>query len=113
MKTLTTAAVVLTAATSVALADPAETIEFVPAPDWLAAQAEPTELTDQQMDQVTAGISPVRPTNSDDATKIKYSSSEDGSFVRSGFSEVRFGDEDGAVDNSAIGAYTIAVGTGN
>ena len=29
-------------------------------------------------------------------------------FIRGGFGEARFGDEDGAVDNSAIGAYTIA-----
>jgi hypothetical protein len=33
-------------------------------------------------------------------------------FVRGGFGEARFGDEDGAVDNSAIGAYTIAASTG-
>jgi outer membrane protein OmpU len=33
-------------------------------------------------------------------------------FIRGGFGEVRFGDEDGAVDNSAIGAYTIAASTG-
>jgi outer membrane protein OmpU len=33
-------------------------------------------------------------------------------FIRGGFGEVRFGDEDGAVDNSAIGAYTIAAATG-
>ena len=33
-------------------------------------------------------------------------------FVRGGFGEARFGDEDGAVDNSAIGAYTIAAATG-
>ncbi len=33
-------------------------------------------------------------------------------FIRGGFGEARFGDEDGAVDNSAIGAYTIAASTG-
>jgi len=33
-------------------------------------------------------------------------------FVSGGFGELRFGDEDGAVDNSSIGAYTIAAGTG-
>jgi outer membrane protein OmpU len=33
-------------------------------------------------------------------------------FVRGGFGELRFGDEDGAVDNSAVGAYTIAASTG-
>ncbi len=33
-------------------------------------------------------------------------------FLRGGFGEFRFGDEDGPVDNSAIGAYTIAAGTG-
>lgn len=33
-------------------------------------------------------------------------------FVRGGFGEFRFGDEDGAVDNSSIGAYTIAANTG-
>jgi outer membrane protein OmpU len=33
-------------------------------------------------------------------------------FLRSGFGELRFGDEDGAVDASSIGAYTIAAGTG-
>ena len=33
-------------------------------------------------------------------------------FIRGGFGEARFGDEDGAVDNSAIGAYTVAASTG-
>jgi hypothetical protein len=33
-------------------------------------------------------------------------------FVRGGFGEFRFGDEDGASDNSAVGAYTVAAGTG-
>jgi predicted porin len=33
-------------------------------------------------------------------------------FVRGGFGELRFGDEDGAADASSIGAYTIAAGTG-
>jgi hypothetical protein len=33
-------------------------------------------------------------------------------FIRGGFGEVRFGDEDGASDNSAVGAQTIAAGTG-
>ena len=33
-------------------------------------------------------------------------------FLRGGFGEFRFGDGDGAVENSSIGAYTIAAGTG-
>jgi hypothetical protein len=33
-------------------------------------------------------------------------------FVRGGFGELRFGDEDGATDASSVGAYTIAAGTG-
>ncbi|MEK0081842.1 porin [Benzoatithermus flavus] len=33
-------------------------------------------------------------------------------FVRGGFGEVRLGDEDGASDTSAVGAQTIAAGTG-
>ncbi len=33
-------------------------------------------------------------------------------FIRGGFGEFRFGDEDGVVDNSKVGAYTIAAGTG-
>jgi hypothetical protein len=33
-------------------------------------------------------------------------------FVRGGFGELRLGDEDGPVDESAVGAYTIAAGTG-
>jgi outer membrane protein OmpU len=33
-------------------------------------------------------------------------------FVSGGFGEARFGDEDGAVDASSVGAYTIAAGTG-
>ena len=33
-------------------------------------------------------------------------------FLRGGFGEFRFGDEDGVADNSAIGAQTIAAGTG-
>jgi outer membrane protein OmpU len=33
-------------------------------------------------------------------------------FVRGGFGEFRFGDEDGASDNSKVGGFTIAAGTG-
>jgi outer membrane protein OmpU len=33
-------------------------------------------------------------------------------FARGGFGELRFGDEDGAVDNSAVGGFTVAAGTG-
>ncbi len=33
-------------------------------------------------------------------------------FVRGTFGEFRFGDEDGAVDNSAVGGFTVAAGTG-
>ena len=33
-------------------------------------------------------------------------------FLRGGFGEVRLGDEDGVADNSAVGAQTIAAGTG-
>ena len=33
-------------------------------------------------------------------------------FLRGGFGEVRFGDEDGVVDNSSVGGQTIAAGTG-
>ena len=33
-------------------------------------------------------------------------------FLRGGFGEFRFGDEDGVADNSAVGAQTIAAGTG-
>ena len=33
-------------------------------------------------------------------------------FIRGGFGEFRFGDEDGAVDNSAVGGFTVAAGTG-
>ncbi|HMU53261.1 MAG TPA: porin, partial [Geminicoccaceae bacterium] len=33
-------------------------------------------------------------------------------FVRSGFGEFRFGDEDGPVDNSKVGGYTLGAGTG-
>jgi hypothetical protein len=33
-------------------------------------------------------------------------------FMRGGFGEFRFGDEDGASDNSKVGGFTIAAGTG-
>ena len=33
-------------------------------------------------------------------------------FLRGGWGELRFGDEDGVVDNSVIGGQTIAAGTG-
>jgi predicted porin len=33
-------------------------------------------------------------------------------FLRGGFGELRFGDEDGPVDNSAVGGFTVAAGTG-
>jgi len=33
-------------------------------------------------------------------------------FMRGGFGELRFGDEDGPVDNSAVGGFTVAAGTG-
>ena len=33
-------------------------------------------------------------------------------FVRGTFGEFRFGDEDGVVDNSAVGGFTVAAGTG-
>ncbi len=33
-------------------------------------------------------------------------------FVRTGFGEFRFGDEDGPVDNSKVGGYTLGAGTG-
>lgn len=33
-------------------------------------------------------------------------------FIRSGFGEFRFGDEDGPVDNSWVGGNTVAAGTG-
>ena len=33
-------------------------------------------------------------------------------FMRGGWGEVRFGDEDGVADNSSVGAQTIAAGTG-
>jgi outer membrane protein OmpU len=33
-------------------------------------------------------------------------------FMRGGFGELRFGDEDGPVDNSAVAGYTVAAGTG-
>ena len=33
-------------------------------------------------------------------------------FLRGGWGEVRMGDEDGAADNSTVGAQTIAAGTG-
>ena len=33
-------------------------------------------------------------------------------FLRGGFGEVRFGDEDGVADNSSVGAQVIAAGTG-
>ena len=33
-------------------------------------------------------------------------------FIRGGFGEFRFGDEDGIVDNSAVGGFTVAAGTG-
>ena len=33
-------------------------------------------------------------------------------FLRGGFGELRFGDEDGPVDNSAVGGFSVAAGTG-
>jgi len=33
-------------------------------------------------------------------------------FLRGGFGELRFGDGDGPIDNSAVGAFTIGAGTG-
>jgi hypothetical protein len=33
-------------------------------------------------------------------------------FIRGGFGEFRFGDEDGVVDNSAVGGFSVAAGTG-
>jgi len=45
-------------------------------------------------------------------TNVTNNTDETWVFVRGGFGELRFGDEDSPVDNSSIGAYTIAAATG-
>ena len=45
-------------------------------------------------------------------TNNTFNTDESWVFLRGGWGEVRIGDEDGVVDYSAIGAHTIAAGTG-
>ena len=45
-------------------------------------------------------------------TDNTFNTDESWVFLRGGWGEVRIGDEDGVVDDSAIGAHTIAAGTG-
>jgi hypothetical protein len=52
-----------------ALALPAETVEFVPEADWTAGRAGPSELTAEQMDWIAGGS---RPSDPWVATNIRY-----------------------------------------
>jgi predicted porin len=45
-------------------------------------------------------------------TNSTFNTDETWLFMRGGFGEFRFGDEDGPADNSKIGGFTIAAGTG-
>ncbi len=45
-------------------------------------------------------------------TNSTFNTDESWIFLRGGWGELRFGDEDGVVDNSVIGGQTIAAGTG-
>ena len=45
-------------------------------------------------------------------TNVTVNTDETWIFVRGGFGEFRLGDEDGPVDNSAVGGFTVAAGTG-
>ncbi len=45
-------------------------------------------------------------------TNSTFNSDETWIFLRGGWGELRFGDQDGIVDNSTIGGQTIAAGTG-
>lgn len=55
MKTLAVTALAFAAVTSAAFAEPTEAPKPQVQAEQVAAQAAPVELTDQQMDQVTAG----------------------------------------------------------
>jgi outer membrane protein OmpU len=45
-------------------------------------------------------------------TDSSFNTDEEWLWLRGGFGEFRFGDEDGVVDSDSIGAYTIAANTG-
>jgi outer membrane protein OmpU len=45
-------------------------------------------------------------------TNSTFNTDESWLFLRGGFGEFRFGDEDGPVDNSAVGGFSVAAGTG-
>jgi hypothetical protein len=45
-------------------------------------------------------------------TNTTHNTDETWLFLRGGFGELRFGDGDGPIDNSAVGAFTIGAGTG-
>src|SRR5690349_22155020 len=45
-------------------------------------------------------------------TDSTFNTDEEWLWLRGGFGEFRFGDEDGVVDNSSIGAFTIAANSG-
>ncbi len=45
-------------------------------------------------------------------TNNTFNTDESWLFLRGGWGEIRLGDEDGVADNSAVGAQTIAAGTG-
>ena len=112
-KTLAATALGVATATSAALAKSAEAPKSQKQAEQVAVQTVPIELTAEQMDQVTAGVI-LR--GKHDATGIVYggtvefeadtnrTDNTDASlnFLRGGFGELRFGDEDGRVDNSVI-----------
>jgi len=45
-------------------------------------------------------------------TDVTHNTDETWLFLRGGFGELRFGDGDGPIDNSAVGAFSIGAGTG-